>query len=154
MEKVYKFKSGIYPPTVFITIERNINVLKDKYMFCDNKNLTEENINLYDDVYNALDTSGIVGFPVMDKDTRELGIMLLINSIDNVDTGTIAHEAVHIADYIYQFIGGYSQDFSEGNECYAYLVGWAADCIFKVVKEYKDDKRRINSFVESRETNI
>lgn len=146
MKKVYKFKCDIYPPTVFITDETDIEVLKSKYIFCDLNTLTQENSNASNILHDSMETSIIIGMPVMEKRTNSLGIILIINDIDSVNIEEIAHEAVHVADYIYQFIGGYSQDFKDGNECYAYLVGWAASRINEVIeniKSNKNDTRRI-----------
>ena len=55
--------------------------------------------------------------------TDELGILVILMNEDKVTTDVIAHESVHVADYFYEQLGLYSQDFSSGNEAYAYLVG-------------------------------
>ena len=60
--------------------------------------------------------------------------------IIDMDTATIAHESVHVADYYFQVTGCNSEDFTDGNEAYAYLVGWAAGCIANVlIKEQKNE---------------
>ena len=38
-----------------------------------------------------------------------------------------------IADFYFEVTGCNSEDFTEGNEAYAYLVGWAAGCIANVL---------------------
>lgn len=136
MKKVFKFKSEIYPSTVFITFENDINLLKNKYIFCDNDTLSEEDVNSYDAVYSSLNTSIALGFPVMERSSRELGIMIIINEPTLTDQYIITHESVHVADYIFQFIGSVPQSFAEGNECYAYLVEWVSKCLTKVLNIY------------------
>ena len=44
---------------------------------------------------------------------------------------TCAHESFHVADEILRFCGVTLTDSSK--ECYAYLTGWAAKCIFKTI---------------------
>ena len=59
-----------------------------------------------------------------------------------MDSSLIAHESVHIADYFYEACGCNSEDFTDGNEAYAYLVGWAAGCIANVLIKEKDGKTK------------
>lgn len=67
-----------------------------------------------------------------------------------LEGGDAAHEAVHIADYIFEQLGMYSQQFHDNNEQYAYLVGWAAGCISKtIIKNIKNDTRRESDDVEA-----
>ena len=42
-----------------------------------------------------------------------------------------AHEAVHVADFAFQVFGIKKLDYNDANEAYAYLVGWAANSIYK-----------------------
>lgn len=77
-------------------------------------------------------------FPVMDKITGEMGVLVVVYSVNNITNDTIPHEAVHVADYFYEYTNQNTEYFSEGNENYAYLVGWSASKIFNVIKECKD----------------
>lgn len=72
-------------------------------------------------------------YSVRRKKDGILGVLLVI--YEDITTEHVAHEAVHIADYFCEFSGITTQDFSEGNEHYAYLVGWAAGCIAKVLTD-------------------
>lgn len=76
-------------------------------------------------------------YPVMEKSGGDLGILCLVFMIDLMNANTIAHESVHIADYYYEVGGIYSESFSDGNESYAYLVGWSAGNISKTVIDYE-----------------
>lgn len=44
----------------------------------------------------------------------------------------IAHEAVHVVDYYFESLAMTKGCFTDRNEAYAYLVGWAADCMEQV----------------------
>lgn len=69
----------------------------------------------------------------------------------SLEKGSEAHEAVHVADYIFDELGMYTQSFVNHNEQYAYLVGWAAGCISKTLVNIKReyDTRRESDDVEA-----
>lgn len=68
------------------------------------------------------------------------GALVVIPDVDIIIEGTIAHEAVHVADYICEQQHLNTESFSKGNEAYAYLVGWVAGCISKtIIKEKQND---------------
>ena len=140
--KIHKFDT-IYPRTLWIVNVSNedpLNLLK-KFYFVKNTPGWNE---LDDNIQNELDEvsqSAIAGcYPVQEKSTGNLGMMLIIFRIEDMNTSVIAHESVHIADYYFQVTGCNSEDFTEGNEAYAYLVGWAAGRIANVlIKEQKNE---------------
>ena len=49
-----------------------------------------------------------------------------------VEINTISHEAAHVAADMYYFMG--EKDAVTIQEPYAYLVGWASECIYKTFK--------------------
>lgn len=69
--------------------------------------------------------------PVVQKETKRKGVLCDILAPRLLTTGMIAHESVHIADYIFDECGALTQMFKYGNEPYAYLVGWVAECFSK-----------------------
>lgn len=74
---------------------------------------------------------------VWNKETGKYGVLVCIHSRINVED--VAHEAVHVASFIFNDCG-VSMGFGDGeDEHLAYLVGFAADCINQV---------RINKFRE------
>ena len=140
--KVYKFDT-IYPRTLWIVNVSNedpLNVLKKFYFI---KNIPGWN-ELDDNIQNELDEaaqSAIAGcYVVQEKSTHNLGMVLIIFRVADMDTDIIAHESVHIADYYFQVTGCNSEDFTEGNEAYAYLVGWAAGRIANVLIKENNGK--------------
>jgi hypothetical protein len=56
-----------------------------------------------------------------------------VNDLSN----TIPHEATHVTDYIFDSLG-LSADVFSRNECYAYLLGWAASCISSSVIKFNE----------------
>lgn len=74
-----------------------------------------------------------VCLPVIQKGTRKKGILCNVVAPRLFTEVIIAHESVHIADYIFDECGALTQAFKHGNEPYAYLVGWAAGC-FRIAK--------------------
>lgn len=140
--RVHKFDT-IYPRTLWIvnvSDENYLGILK-KFYFIKNKPGWNE---LYEDVQSELEEasqSAIAGcYVVQEKSTGNLGMMLVIFRIEDMGTDIIAHESVHIADYYFQVTGCNSEDFTEGNEAYAYLVGWAAGRIANVLIKENDGK--------------
>lgn len=79
-------------------------------------------------------------FSVLERKSKRIGVLVIL--YDNIDTDKIAHEAVHIADWFFEYCGVNGESFSEGNEHYAYTVGWAAGCIANVLIKEKNDTRR------------
>lgn len=70
--------------------------------------------------------------PIFNIETLKKGILCNLSNKHKLTVDTIAHESVHIADYIFEELGMVSQNFSERNEQYAYLVGWIAKCFTEV----------------------
>lgn len=88
--------------------------------------------------------------PVTHKATGEYGALVIIMD-SSIEAGGEAHEAVHVADYIFDELGMYTQSFANHNEQYAYLVGWVAGCISKTLVNIKReyDTRRESDDVEA-----
>lgn len=78
---------------------------------------------------------------VIDNETGDYGVIVYFNINEDLHTGDLAHESVHVADYVFDELGMYSQSYQDGNEPYAYLVGWIA----KQLKDYYDDRREQES---------
>lgn len=73
-----------------------------------------------------------VCYGVVDKKNDIQCIVVLLNisyGKEYKEINTIAHEAFHVAYRLLETCGAPLDDST--NECYAYLVGWAAECIYK-----------------------
>lgn len=120
-EKFKLFNSIVYPRNVWIS-----------------RKASDENINYKfkpDTEYlDSIKTGGCIAacYAVIDKETDHRGILCNIESPSLFGVGEIAHESIHIADYICEECGILSQGFKEKNEAYAYLVQWIANCFNKI----------------------
>lgn len=68
--------------------------------------------------------------------TGENGVLCIIYNLKEFDMSHAAHESVHIADYFFEELGLTAEDFSEGDENYAYMVGWATSCFIDIVERF------------------
>lgn len=75
-------------------------------------------------------------YSAMDNETNDYCVLVIIKS-DSDLISTACHEAVHVADYYFQLCGMYTNDFSDGDEHYAYLVQWCFECICKSIDKWK-----------------
>lgn len=128
-QKIDKYDPKIYPRVLWVASD--VEELDKIFTFMRIEDPNDVSKTMYDDILGDYkDNSSIaVTCPVMDKNTHELGVLVIILDKENVNTEVIAHESVHVADYFYNQLGLCSQDFVDGNESYAYLVGWSAGCI-------------------------
>lgn len=91
------------------------------------------------------DKSGVI--ENIDEEFEQEGIAMSTYSVCRKSDGLYGclvyapNEAVHVADYMYEELGVHAvESYSQGNENYAYLVGWAAGCISKtIIKEKQND---------------
>jgi len=122
---IHQFDPVIYPRYLWVVIGSIcIDTIKERFSV--DKDLARD----YEDNEK---TKGGFAIKVVQLNTRNQGILVVIPK-RSASVRTIAHESVHVADYIFEEIGAYAQDFKYLNEQYDYLVGWAADCIDRVVK--------------------
>ena len=140
--KVYKFNT-IYPRTLWIVnYTDDYRQLTNRFIFYLNKEGWNE---INKDIADEFETAGmgaIAGcYVVEEKSTGVLGLLLVIFDINSMDTSIVAHESVHIADYYYEVTGCNSEDFTDGNEAYAYLVGWIACCVSNVLIKEKNETK-------------
>ena len=140
--KVYKFET-IYPRVLWVVnaSDKDPTKLTKRFTFYKNIPPWEE---VDDGVLDELKSSkrlAIAGcYIVQEIDTGLNGLLLILFDIVEVDTSIVAHESVHVADYFYEVSGCNSEDYSEGNEAYAYLVGWVAGCISNVLIKERNGK--------------
>lgn len=140
---IKEYDIEIYPCKLWITDETDVYSLNKKFAFCDSDNLYEETTHSLESIQKSWSNVIATTCGVINKETKEIGVIVSITNVYEIDCKTIAHESVHIADYIFQVTGMNSEDFSDGNEQYAYLVGWAAGCIFNFTKTIKDGRIEI-----------
>lgn len=126
--RVDRYDPIIYPRKLWVT--GDVIGLNKIFKFNKLDNTKEECISAYDE--------------------GEYGALVIIMD-SSIEAGGEAHEAVHVADYIFDELGMYTQSFADHNEQYAYLVGWVAGCISKTLVNIKReyDTRRESDDVEA-----
>ena len=131
---IRKFEQPIFIPKILYVCKYCTKEFMDKHFeFSDHTSIVEDSDN-----YSATTSYG-----VRDKTTDKLCIVVQLNKslIDNVKSNTeeiwstCAHEAFHVADEILKQCDTTLTDSNK--ETYAYMVGWAAVCIFKTVYDVK-----------------
>ena len=122
--KIHEFNPIIYPYKLFVTFPENPTELNGK--FKDNKDDLDFTY-LKNDEYEAITQQ------VIEKQTENIGAIVLFYPKYNHSCKTISHEAFHVAEKIYNRIGADITD-----EPFAYLIGWVAECLEKVKIEYEN----------------
>lgn len=117
--KIHQFDPVIYPRILWVIVTDDPKDISDRF---DSECEYEQ----------AFDTSSAFVFKCTEKDSRNLGICVCFTKNKFLSMKNIAHESVHIASCIFEDCN-MTMGFSDGkDEHFAYLVGWAADCINKV----------------------
>ena len=114
--KIHQFDPVIYPRKVWVCFGATKEVLDDRFTFTS---------PLVDELFESIAVTSIC----TEKNT-EFGGVIVWTSKKTIAINTIAHESAHVADMIFDYIG----EGTKTEECYAYLVGWVAECIDKAMK--------------------
>ena len=80
---------------------------------------------------------GGVTYLVREKDTRSVGVLIVLS--DGYMCSTLAHESIHYADAVYDYLRMNAEGYDDGNEQYAYLVSWCVDSLYDYL-EWKERK--------------
>ena len=116
---IHQFDPVIYPRKVWVCLGATKEVLDDRFTFIS---------PLVDELFESTAVTSIC----TEKNTG-LGGVIVWTPKKTMAINTIAHESVHVADMIFDFIG----ESTKTDECHAYLVGWVAECIEKAMKYKK-----------------
>ena len=121
---IHIFENGIYPIKIYVVINPTEDSIKENFLNNDNSE-----IKLEDNSYTMAFVHGNV---VILKSDGNVGVLVsIINKKIKVDV--IAHEATHVANIIWDWIG----ENEPSEEANAYLVGYAAKCIYNAIKNIK-----------------
>lgn len=124
---IHEFDPVIYPVKIWIAITDDLNEVSEIFMDYD----TKEGISpKFNDKLQAFIQ------PVARMSDGKIGFLSVFRSMKYCDTKTIAHEATHVARFIWDYLG----ETITGTEADAYLVGWIAECI-EIAKKYKPNSK-------------
>ena len=118
---IHVFENGIYPIKIYVVINPTDDFIKENFLNNDNSEIILED--------NSYTMAFVHGSVVVLKSDGKLGVLVsIINKKIKVDV--IAHEASHVANMIWDWIG----ENEPSEEANAYLVGYAAKCIYNAIK--------------------
>ena len=122
--KIHQFNPTIYPRKLWVIKGGSVENIQEAFL---EPNGDEIILNFENYNYPAATT-----LKVRQKGTDLLGVLVWLMS-SKIDVQIIAHESVHVASCIFDDTG-MTLGFDGGkDEHFAYLVGFAADCINQVV---------------------
>lgn len=81
---------------------------------------------------------GGVTYLVREKDTGVLGVLILLG---DSQCSTLAHESIHYADAVYDYLYMNGEGYDQGNEQYAYLVTWCVDQLDEFL-QYRNNQNK------------
>ena len=143
---IRKYCLDIYPVDLYISTIDCFEEMKRKFLFYPTiKDLLNKENN--GSPISPASADGVT-FIVRDKRTGDKGVLILIEAPDKLDGTAIevaAHESTHATDVIWDIIGGIGQGYDQGNEPYAYLLGWIAGKVGQFMIDYlrnKEDGRK------------
>ena len=91
--------------------------------------------------------SSVMGatFLVREKYSRAVGILIVL---DDFHCSTLAHESIHYADAVYDYLSMNAEGYNEGNEQYAYLVTWCVEQLEDFIECKRKEKRMIRKMTK------
>lgn len=67
---------------------------------------------------------------------------------DDFHCSTLAHESIHYADAVYDYLSMNAEGYNEGNEQYAYLVTWCVEQLKDFIECKRKEKRMIRKMTK------
>lgn len=143
---IRKHKIELYPVDIYIASKTDFEEAKKKFYFYSTvQNLLEDtNAGV---PYCGDDADGGT-FMIRSKKNGTKGVIVFLEESELLDGYCFeiaAHESTHVADIIWDIIGAIGEDSSQGNEPYAYLLGWIAgkvgQYIIDTLKEAEDGSK-------------
>ena len=117
MMKVHEFYPTIYPRRVWVVKKGKPEDLQGVFSDKDGNDLE---MGDYEGAKACV-------WHAMHRDSKRLGVLVLLR--EDITVADVAHEADHVANKIFTDC---AIDFTtEHDEHHAYLVGWAADCLWQ-----------------------
>ena len=100
----------------------------------------EDACDFFDFFLTTKELSSVMGatFLVREKYSRAVGILIVL---DDFHCSTLAHESIHYADAVYDYLSMNAEGYNEGNEQYAYLVTWCVEQLEDFIECKRKEKR-------------
>ena len=120
--KLREFDPGIYPRRLWVMMFGTHKEVQEAFSERDGSEI------LFPDQTGREPACTVI--PVWHKESGKYGFLLFVQ--DALSVGQMAHEAVHVATYLFDEIGAEHTVYNQ--EPFAYLVGWVADCMERMKK--------------------
>lgn len=129
---IHQFDPVIYPVRLWVTITENLEAIAERF----DEHPSGKRFN----VANASSMEAFVTQVTQKKDGY-IGFIVVFQKRCYCSLKTASHESAHVA----RFMWNHLNEIDTGIEADAYLIGWVADCIDKVLKiktnTYKNDTK-------------
>lgn len=114
---IFEFSFVIYPRKLWVTYDASIEELQKKLIIDSDDALWEDN-----QLDGFADTVQVYSNDI----NEEQGILIRFDGKESMTSSIMGHEAIHAANYVYDFIGA---DIDiDNDEPYAYLVEYIINC--------------------------
>ena len=120
--EVFKYDPQVFPIRLHVVFSSNLQCVLGRYDGSDGSDFRDGS---WDKGATAYTYSGIV-----ECETRLVVILVVFRSKKHAGPGTVAHEAKHAADRIFDYIG----EDNTRHESHAYLVEWVVNCVNNALK--------------------
>lgn len=121
----HKFSNDVYPISVFIGATNDFNAINEQFADISGNEIAPL---AYCDAFVM---------PVISKELNERGVLVIFLNKRHVASSIIAHEALHAADIMGNWLGLEWQT-NGCNEAYAYLMQWVVKSCNVVLKGKED----------------
>jgi hypothetical protein len=118
--QIHQFDPIIYPTKLWISISNDEKGLSERFVDFKTKNPLD---------FSLIENHAAITYLVQQKESPTYcGVFIVFTKREYCNMKNIAHESAHAA----RFIWNYLREFEPSDESDAYLVGWVADCIWKI----------------------
>lgn len=119
---IHQFANEQFPRRMWIVKDAPYSWIKERFDYIDGRDIEEHTVE---------DAKAVTYPEVQYKKSSEYGILIVI--LDNgMTVSDMAHEATHFVLSLFEAIG--EEVNTAHQEVPAYLIGYATDCIYQVVK--------------------
>lgn len=127
---------NLYPVNLYVTTLDDWEAACDFFDFF----LTTKELRNDEPERDRPKLSSVMGatFLVREKYSRAVGILIVL---DDFHCSTLAHESIHYADAVYDYLSMNAEGYNEGNEQYAYLVTWCVEQLEDFIECKRKEKR-------------
>lgn len=135
---IYEFDPVIYPFKLLVSKNFDVEELGGMYYCIDD----DENLIDSPEAFTPNRRTIARTIQCAPKDGSETFYLVLLYRPEVIGTGTLAHESLHIANFVGEWLGFLPKKANE-DEPQAYLVQWISNCIDMVMKGKPEEMKGI-----------